>query len=175
LSVDRKIIGLDVSTHCGWAIASRDGIIETGTIHYPKKDFAYRIRRWDAYATDIFVLVEKHSVEIAVVEGYIHGGRWVNNSMFELGAIVRHSLMACGIPVLEVSPTSLKKFTTGKGRASKQEMLAAVKDLWGFETKDDNQADALALACMGRVLEGETGVIPIESADVVAKLGKPLI
>jgi crossover junction endodeoxyribonuclease RuvC len=156
-------------------VVCRDGILDTGTIHYPKKDFAYRIRRWDAYASDIICIIEAWGVEIAVVEGYIHAGRWVNNAMFELGAVVRYCLMDHGIPVLEASPTSVKKFATGKGRASKSEMLAAAKALWGFETTDDNQADALALACMGRVLEGETGVAPIESVDVVAKLGKPLI
>lgn len=39
---------------------------------------------------------------------------------------------------------TLKKFMTGKGNAEKSEMIAAVKAR-GFEPRDDNEADAIAI------------------------------
>ena len=39
---------------------------------------------------------------------------------------------------------TIKKFATGKGNAKKSAVIAAVK-AWGYEPKDDNQADAIAL------------------------------
>jgi len=44
-----------------------------------------------------------------------------------------------GIPV-----GTIKRHVAGKGNASKDEVIAAVRAL-GFEPEDDNEADALAL------------------------------
>ena len=50
-----------------------------------------------------------------------------------------HSIPYQGIPV-----GTIKKFITGKGNASKGEVIAAVKAL-GSNPADDNEADAIAL------------------------------
>ncbi len=170
--MDQTILGLDISTHMGWAVVSRDGIIDTGTVHMPPKKYDYRIARWSDYALHAVNIAAHYNAKFAVVEGYIHQGKFVNNSLFELGAIVRFRLWSSGLPIVECSPTALKLFVAGAGRATKRQMVEAVKELWGFDTKDDNQADAVGLACMGRVLDGETGVVPIERVEVVARLGK---
>lgn len=54
--------------------------------------------------------------------------------------------------VIHVSPSSIKKFTTGYGRASKEDMVAAVnKELnLSLTLKENDAADALALALYGR-------------------------
>lgn len=48
------------------------------------------------------------------------------------------------IPYEGVPVGTIKKFATGKGNASKDEMIAAVKAK-GYLCKDDNEADAVAL------------------------------
>ncbi|MCI0598730.1 MAG: hypothetical protein L0Y60_04285 [Beijerinckiaceae bacterium] len=45
---------------------------------------------------------------------------------------------------LEANIMTVKKFFTGKGRASKAEMIAAAAD-HGWNCKDDNAADALGV------------------------------
>ena len=52
---------------------------------------------------------------------------------------------------LQVPPTTLKKYATGKGTAKKQEMLLQIYKRWGVEFNDDNAADAYAL---GRLAGG---------------------
>lgn len=47
------------------------------------------------------------------------------------------------VPIIEVNPSSLKKFATGNGRADKLQMIRAAKTMLGIETDDDNIADAL--------------------------------
>lgn len=51
------------------------------------------------------------------------------------------------IDVYEVSTTQVKKYATGKGNASKAEvMIAAVKRYPEFDIENDNEADAVILA-----------------------------
>jgi Holliday junction resolvasome RuvABC endonuclease subunit len=52
------------------------------------------------------------------------------------------------VPYQGVSVQDIKKFATGKGNAPKEDVIAAVK-VWGFNPKDDNEADAIALARLG--------------------------
>ncbi|MCZ9631332.1 crossover junction endodeoxyribonuclease RuvC [Rhodococcus sp. BH5] len=59
------------------------------------------------------------------------------------------------IPVVEVSATTLKKYATGDGRADKREVVNAMRDLWPHaRVRNDNEADALALATMGAMRLG---------------------
>lgn len=54
------------------------------------------------------------------------------------------------LPVAEVSPTTLKKYATGRGNAGKDEVLLAVARRFpDVDLRDNNQADALWLAAMG--------------------------
>lgn len=53
------------------------------------------------------------------------------------------------MPVAEVSPTTRAKWATNRGNASKQPVKAAVEQLWSLRTRNDDEADALALATMG--------------------------
>jgi len=65
-----------------------------------------------------------------VLEGLSFGS--ISNSVRILGAIYYMIQLQCfktGIPVYTITPTSLKKFATGKGKASK-------KDMWSVLPKD---------------------------------------
>lgn len=53
-------------------------------------------------------------------------------------------------PVVAVAPMQRAKYAAGTGKAKKPEVLAAVRDAFpGIPLRDDNEADALALAAMG--------------------------
>lgn len=58
------------------------------------------------------------------------------------------------IPVVLVSPSSLQKFVTGKGRVKKNMMMLSCYKKFGFEPSDDNICDAYCLARF--ILEGQT-------------------
>lgn len=58
-----------------------------------------------------------------------------------------NALLNAGARVYEVAPTQVKKYATGKGNASKAEvMIAAVKRYPEFDIANDNEADAVILA-----------------------------
>ncbi len=79
-----------------------------------------------------------------------------------LRLMVRHMLWKHAVPFAMVPPSTLKLATTGYGKASKQEMVAAVDERHGTNfryvmVKDGRYdlADALALAAMGYARVGQ--------------------
>jgi len=81
------------------------------------------------------------------MEGYSYGSQ-VAHKAGELGAVVKMNLKnTYGVYPLIVPPTSLKKYVTGKGNASKKsQVMLHVYKKWGIELLDDNAADAYSLA-----------------------------
>ena len=69
--------------------------------------------------------------------------------IFGLNAVVRYDLWEDDKKWVDVAPTSLKKFVTGNGRASKADMIEAVAERWGFHADNDDIADAYGLAVYG--------------------------
>jgi Holliday junction resolvasome RuvABC endonuclease subunit len=73
-----------------------------------------------------------------------------------LRVMVRHRLWRLAVPYALVPPTTLKKYTTGSGKATKREMVAALYGRHGLDLQRVlvtdgryDQADAYALAAMG--------------------------
>jgi crossover junction endodeoxyribonuclease RuvC len=95
--------------------------------------------------------LEKYAVDYIAFEGYSFGS--VGASVFDLGEIggglriLAHDLK---ISWVSVPPKTLKKYTTGNGNASKDEMVLALKNKYGVEFSTNDEADAFALAHMAK-------------------------
>jgi crossover junction endodeoxyribonuclease RuvC len=69
--------------------------------------------------------------------------------------------------VIEVSPTALKKYVTGKGNAAKGDMRMAIYKRFSVDIADDNEADAFALRTFGLDLLGHP-LAPMPAANRAA-------
>lgn len=90
---------------------------------------------------------KKYKVNVAGIEQYAFSRHSRSmTGLHELGGVVKRYLWLHGIYFEQPEPTSLKKFATGNGRASKQDMIEAA---WGFgypEAQSDDLADAFHCA-----------------------------
>ncbi len=145
-------LGLDVSTKLGWAAVHVNGVIARGEKHY-EPDTVNRFARWACYSSFTEFLIGTYNPQIIVTEGYAFA-RNKMAALGELGGMVRWAIHESAIPVIEVSPSSLKKFVTGGGKAEKSAMMMHVLKQWGVETKTDNEADAVGLAMIGATYLG---------------------
>lgn len=102
------------------------------------------------------LLSECEDVAHVCMEGYSSASKFGREAAGELGAIVKLAIYDyfdrfayahdhLRYPTI-VQPSTLKKFVTGNGGAKKSGMMLAIFKKWGYETTDDNLADAYALA-----------------------------
>lgn len=98
------------------------------------------------------VLEECWPVKLAVIEGYAFGSRTAQHSIAEWGGLLRYTLWQSACSFVEVPPTTLKSFVTGKGNGEKSLVLREVFRKWVFEAFDDNDADAYCCARFAQVL-----------------------
>ena len=114
---------------------------------------------------------------LIVIEGFSYGskGRGVFDIAY-LGWRIREELERYrtedDIPWLEVSPSQVKQFATGKGNANKEIVLQQVYKRWGVELTDNNQADAYVLAQIGRAYLSEMDNLTDFQQKVIRALRK---
>jgi Holliday junction resolvasome RuvABC endonuclease subunit len=140
------ILALDLGTHTGWALTTRDGSITSGTEHFKPQRFEgggmryLRFKRWlaeikqcsDGIDTVFMEEVRRHA---GVDAAHAYGGFLATLTSW----CEHHQIPYQGVPV-----GTIKKFATGRGNAGKDEMIVAMRER-GHAVTDDNEADALAI------------------------------
>lgn len=140
------LLALDLGTTTGWAMQSRDGQIAHGFVSLKPQRFEgggmryLRFKRWlselQGMTGDIgetyFEEVRRHA---GVDAAHVYGGLLATLTSW----CEHHNIPYQGVPV-----GTIKKHATGKGNASKDEVIAAMRAK-GHPVTDDNEADALAL------------------------------
>ncbi len=144
--MNTTILALDLGTHTGWALSSRDGTITSGTEQFKPQRFEgggmryLRFKRWlaemkqcaDGIDTVFMEEVRRHA---GVDAAHAYGGFLATLTAW----CEHHNIPYQGVPV-----GTIKKHASCKGNANKEEMIASVREL-GHSPADDNEADALAL------------------------------
>ena len=136
------VVGLDPSL-TGLGLATPEG---TFTItSKPATDVTGRAERLVTMLDKVAGLIGEE-VSLVVIEGPAYSRQLGAGHHLSAGLwwLLAADLTYRGHQVIEVPPTTLKKFATGKGNASKEDMVAAAR-LRGHAPADDNEADALAI------------------------------
>ena len=140
------ILALDLGTHTGWALRSADGTIASGTIEFRNDRWqggGMRFLRFKHWLTETrttvgtigAVFYEEVRAHAGVDAAHVFGGMLAILTAW----CEHHSIPYEGVPV-----GTIKRFATGKGNASKEAVIAAMKAK-GHQPGDDNEADALAI------------------------------
>ena len=140
------ILALDLGTTTGWALATADGAIVSGTMSFRPSRYEgggmryLRFRSWlNEIASRVGEIGTVHFEEVrrhvSTDSSHIYRGFLAHLSAWcEVQKIAYQ-----GVPV-----GTIKRFISGKGNADKQAVIAAVRAR-GFNPADDNEADALAI------------------------------
>lgn len=161
-----KVVGLDPSL-TATGVASTSGqtrLLRPGKRRGPERLVWIR--------ENILSLVS--GAELVVVEGYSYGSQHSHaHALGELGGVVRVALFEAGIPYLDIPPSTLKKYATGKGNAKKELVLVEAVKRLDYPGANDNEADALWLRAIGREVLGDPIVeLPKVHLKAMEKVGE---
>jgi Holliday junction resolvasome RuvABC endonuclease subunit len=102
----------------------------------------------------------KNEIDCVVIEGYSFASRSGQAfSIGELGGCIRMTLFECNIPIIEVPPTCRAKFATGRGNASKGEVISAISAKTGIifsGASGNDECDAWVLEQMALTYLGKS-------------------
>jgi Holliday junction resolvasome RuvABC endonuclease subunit len=144
-----RVVGLDLSlTGTGIAVVDDgpgqpSGII-TGTVNPGKRREYERLRFIREQ-----VIITCMGADLVVVEGPSFGS---TGSAYHQIAGLWWFVTECvqrDLPLAVASPSSVKKYATGKGNANKDAMMLVTARRFPEFNGDNNAADALWMACMG--------------------------
>jgi Holliday junction resolvasome RuvABC endonuclease subunit len=153
-----NILALDLATKTGWSTnihGRRSGVIE-----FPIKrgeSPGMRFLRCRAWLNEMWRLLDRQ-IDLIVYEQAHHRGGAATAVC--VGLVTEVQAFAAGheIELMPVHTATLKKFSTGSGRASKTDMIKAAEQR-GWNPQDDNEADSALLleyALFDLNMEGQT-------------------
>jgi Holliday junction resolvasome RuvABC endonuclease subunit len=135
------ILSLDIASETGWAISNE----EYGTWMFKTmkdESMGMKLIRFKAKLNEFYSI---NPFDIVVYER--PAGRHTHAIIHQskLIAILESFCVENGIEYKAYSASHIKKFATGKGNAGKQLMVDYAKIKYGYDGKNDNEADALHL------------------------------
>lgn len=139
-----NVLALDLGAKCGWCFAEDGKILASGTQEFKMDRYSgggirfLKFRKWldRMLERDINLIVyEEVRNHTGASDAHAYGGYMGNLTSW----CEKHEIPYDAVPV-----GTIKKHVTGKGNASKQMVIDAVKTR-GHNPVDDNEADAIAL------------------------------
>lgn len=140
------LLSIDLGTTTGWAIRKGNGQIISGKTSFKPHRFeggGMRYLRFERWLDEMLSLTGKLDA-VYFEEVRRHAGV---DAAHAYGGFLAHLTSWCEynkIPYLGIPVGTIKRFITGKGNASKDQVIAAIRDR-GHRPEDDNEADALAI------------------------------
>lgn len=142
-----EMLALDLGTQCGWALLSKGKVVSSTFDMRPSEGELPGVRflKFEREFLPTFrnvreIWFEKVRRHEGTHAAHIYGGFWAILCAF----CAKHD-----IRLFECEVSQIKQHIIGKGRASKAQIIEAMKNR-GFAPGDDNEADALAILSFAR-------------------------
>jgi len=173
------VVGIDPSLTSTGVVVIKDGIVaeQHAIVSKPPKEKtpateAERLMKIrDSIRT--FVMMDRKP-SLVLVEGLAFTAR-NTSALVQLAGLnyfIREILIQGKVPFVIVSPTSLKKFATGKGNVDKNLIMMEVYKRWNFSPENSDVCDAFVLAQIGLALCREPALPLIKPQTEVINLLK---
>ncbi|SFH97795.1 hypothetical protein [Planctomicrobium piriforme] len=136
------------------------------------KDVRGRITRIERMIGEIDQHVASIKPDLILIEGYAMGAKFGREQLAELGGVLRWHIVDHCQYILEVPPSTLKKFTTSAGKGQKDMMIAHVTQQAGRIFDSNDEVDAWALFAMGLAAVGTVEMTNQKQREAVATVVK---
>ena len=161
-----KIVGIDASLTSTGIVVLNEGNVYTDTIQRKSTGVERLIEIRE------LVRLAVSGADLVAIEGYAFARSNQAYQLGELGGVLRVMFREEGIKYIDVAPSAVKKFATGKGNANKEAVAVGVYKRWGKEFKTNDEADAFVLAKIGQAyMAGQEGLTAFQREVIDALVG----
>lgn len=150
-----RVAGLDLSLVRAGVAILQDGvpakITSVGHSSVASASYADRSKRMTSQCQSVLRLLDGPPLDMAVIEDQLAHGPMLPSAL-DRSALwwgVYSALLQKRVPVVVVNPMTLKVWVTGKGTASKTDMLDTVRGWYRQPITNHDEADAVGLATVG--------------------------
>ena len=147
----KRYVGIDPSSVTGFYIQDGEGktVVEADVFYEYKVDPERMIHIADTIIEQLNI-----NTDIICIEGFSYDskGRGIAYQ-FGMGYVLRENLQRNGFTYYEVTPSGVKKFATGNGRAKKEHMIEPIRERFGFYHPSDNIRDAYVLSEIAKAID----------------------
>lgn len=149
-----KILALDPAQSTGWAYSHG----KWGVQKFIKRPWRHPFSHYLDFRAWLLERIEALGAQAIAVEAVLSTGGYGNGQRHEWHGLVLSAAAEADLPVVQVMPSSLKKYATGNGRAERPEMRAALKERFGLDlTEEEHDAIAAIWVLSWATAELESG------------------
>lgn len=137
-----QVLALDLGARTGYHSTH-----ESGTWNFTESKRRNGNKMHGAFRTMLIAFIRCYGIRRIVVEDVVVNQHFFDlRRLAELRGILLEICDTLDIPEPEaINPSTLKKWATGNGRATKEQMIRACEDKYRYTPVDDNAADACHL------------------------------
>lgn len=145
-----KILSIDPGSRCGWALydsSTKEFLVSGVWDLTPPRGCSPGVRYLKLRSRLAEVLDAYVEIGTLAVEGAHHRGGAATE--YAIGVVTHCQAWAAevGVELLQVRASTVKRVATGRGNASKDEMMDAAESMWkGVRFHSDDEADARWIA-----------------------------
>ncbi len=147
------ILAIDPGRQTGWALYSpASGRADCGTERLTEGDLGADLSNYAAWLAG---MIRTHRPTVVAFERPF-GRAGFTSDLPGILVAVGH-MVACEhqVPRREFTASAVKKGVTGSGKASKREVMDAVRARFGFDPQSDHEGDAAAVAVLAYAREAQ--------------------
>lgn len=134
--------------------------------------------RWDLLTDRIVRFINRYTClasSYIMIEDYAAGGKGKTNDIAEACGLLKYKLFINGVKIENFKLCSiqhLKMFIAGKGNAQKELMLKEIYKQYGYDTNDNNAADAygLLMVCLCYFIDDELNKKTKEKQEIIQRI-----
>lgn len=147
------ILAIDAGKTCGWALYSPErNRAECGSEALTRGDLGADLADYAAWLAG---MIQTHKPSMVAFERPF-GRAGFTSDLPGILVAVGH-MVACEhqVPRREFTASAVKKGVTGSGKATKREVMDAVREKFGFDPQSDHEGDAAAVAVLAYAREAQ--------------------
>lgn len=142
--MNKKYIGLDLNRNTGFAVINDDGV-PTYTGHRRFDGMEGRAYRdFERFLKQDLKI--KDALFVAYEDPFIRGRASFMKLYFGFRAVLVQACYEAGVPAIPIAVATWKKSFVGSGKATKQQVIDKVKEVYDLQVETDHEADAIAVA-----------------------------